>query len=170
MGCEPACEKDESEREVRTMLAPRLKKFLDDQQVHYRTLSHTSAYTAQEIAERAHVPGGRLAKPVIIKADDKFIMMVEPADCRVDLRQLQKWLGAKSVTLASESEFRDYFPECELGAMPPFGNLYNMEVYLDDWLAKNDTIAFNAGSHEDMIEMSFNDFEKLVKPKKIHLH
>jgi Ala-tRNA(Pro) deacylase len=152
------------------MLAPRLKKFLDDSHVAYKTINHTSAYTAQEIAERTHTPGGRLAKPVIVKADDKYIMLVEPADTRLDLKQLQKWLGAKTVTLASESEFRNWFPECELGAMPPFGNLYNMEVYLDDWLEKNDTIAFNAGSHEDLIEMSFKDFDRLVHPRKIKMH
>lgn len=152
------------------MLAPRLKKFLDEHQVAYKMFNHTSAYTAQETAERAHLSGRRFAKPVIVKADDKYIMMLEPANVRVDMQKLKHWLGAKNISLATESEFRDWFPECELGAMPPFGNLYNMEVYMDDWLANQDTIAFNAGSHEDVIEMSFTDFENLVKPKKIHLH
>ncbi len=152
------------------MLAPRLQKFLNDNHVDYKTITHTPAYTAQEIAERAHIPGRRLAKPVIIKADDKYMMMIETADSKLDLKKLQKWLGAKKVELATESEFREWFPECEVGAMPPFGNLYNMEVYMDDWLAENDTIAFNAGNHEDLIEMSFRDFELLVKPKKLHMH
>ena len=152
------------------MLAPRLQNFLNDNHVDYKSINHTPAYTAQEIAERAHISGHRLAKPVIIKADDKFIMMIEPADSRLNLKKMQQWLGAKKIELATESEFREWFPECEVGAMPPFGNLYNMEVYMDDWLAKNDTIAFNAGSHEDLIEMSFQDFELLVKPKRLHMH
>lgn len=152
------------------MLAPRLQKFLDSHQVPYKTISHASAYTAQEIAEKAHIPGRLLAKSVILKVDDHLIMLVEPADTKLNLKELQRLLGAKSIQLASESEFREKFPECEVGAMPPFGNLYNMDVFMDDWLLKNNRIVFNAGSHEDLVEMSFNDFTSLVKPQVLHLH
>lgn len=152
------------------MLTPKLQHFLDENHIAYKTISHTPAYTAQEIAERAHIPGRELAKTVIVKADGKLIMLVEPAYTKINLKLVQSWLGAKKVELATESEFRDLFPECELGAMPPFGNLYNMEVYVDDWQTSDEKIAFNGGTHDDLIEMSFKDYEKLVKPKKIHAH
>jgi Ala-tRNA(Pro) deacylase len=136
--------------------------------VKYVTISHSAAYTAQEIAASAHVPGRELAKTVIVKVDGKMAMAVLPASFKVDLQHLKEAAGAKSVELASEREFRDMFPGCETGGMPPFGNLYGMDVYVSGKLAEDAEIAFNAGSHTELVKLAYKDFDRLVKPKVIH--
>lgn len=143
----------------------RLKEFLDSQQIKYVTISHSPAFTAQQIAATAHVPGKELAKTVMVLVDGKMAMAVLPASLRVDLDHLQEIIGARRIELADERSFRDKFPECEVGAMPPFGNLYGMDVYVADSLAEDEEIAFNAGSHTELIRMAYADFERLVKPK-----
>lgn len=152
------------------MPVKRLKTFLDKQNVKYATIGHSLAYTAQEIAETAHVPGESLAKVVIVSVDGRDVMVVLPATEKVGLDHLKSEIGASHVALADESKFTDEFPGCELGAMPPFGNLYNMDVYVSDDLAEQDKIAFNGGTHSELIQLAYNDFEKLVKPKKVTLH
>jgi Ala-tRNA(Pro) deacylase len=144
-----------------------LKEYLDRHNVKYIVISHSSAYTAQGIAALTHIPGKELAKTVIIKLDGKLVMAVLPALFHVDLGLLKKATKAKSVELASEDEFKDQFPECETGAMPPFGNLYGIDVFADASLAKDKEIAFNAGSHRELIRLGWEDFERLVKPKII---
>jgi Ala-tRNA(Pro) deacylase len=146
------------------MPAKKLTSFLDEQKVKYVKISHSPAYTAQEIAAIAHIAGRELAKSVIVKLDGELAMAVLPASFRVDFKLLKKAAKAKKAELASEEEFRDHFPECELGAMPPFGNLYDIKVYVAESLTEDDEIAFNAGSHTELIRMSFKDFERLVKP------
>jgi Ala-tRNA(Pro) deacylase len=143
----------------------RLKTFLDSHKIKYTVLTHSTAYTAQEIAGAAHIPGKELAKTVMVKIDDKLAMAVVPASYHVDLGRLKEIAGATSVKLATEAEFKTHFPECETGAMPPFGNLYEMEVYVAESLAEDDEIAFNAGSHTELVRLSYQDFENLVKPK-----
>ncbi|MBE0572913.1 MAG: YbaK/EbsC family protein [Ignavibacteriaceae bacterium] len=145
----------------------KLKSFLDENKVKYISIQHSSAYTAQEIAAIAHIPGKDLAKTVIIKIDGKMAMAVLPASYKVSFDSLKDILGAKEVRLAYEQEFMDKFPDCEVGAMPPFGNIYGMDVFVAESLAEEDEIAFNACSHTELIKMNFNDFEKLVKPKRI---
>jgi Ala-tRNA(Pro) deacylase len=142
-----------------------LKEFLDSKNIKYITISHSPAYTAQAIAASAHVSGKELAKTVMVKVDGKMGMAVLPASCQVDFDLITEAVGARKVELASEAEFKDLFPECEVGAMPPFGNLYDMEVFVAARLAEDDEIAFNAGSHTELIKLSFKDFERLVKPK-----
>jgi Ala-tRNA(Pro) deacylase len=142
-----------------------LKEFLDSQQVKYVTISHSPAYTAQEIAASAHVRGRELAKTVMVKLDGKMAMVVVPAFLKVDFGLLKKAAGAKEAELASERAFEDMFPECEVGAMPPFGNLYGMDVYVSGSLAEDEEIAFNAGSHTELIRLAYKDFQRLVKPK-----
>jgi Ala-tRNA(Pro) deacylase len=144
-----------------------LKKFLDENNVKYLSVRHSSAYTAQEIAAAAHVPGKELAKTVIIKADGKMVMAVLPASYKVSFDNLKEALGVNEVRLAYEQEFLDKFPDCEVGAMPPFGNLYGMDVYVAESLTNQEEITFNACSHTELIKMKFEDFNKLVKPKKI---
>jgi Ala-tRNA(Pro) deacylase len=144
-----------------------ITQFLKDHDVTYSTIQHTPAYTAPEIAATSHIPGKFLAKVVIVKLDDNLAMVVVPAHQKVNLEGLKKTTKAKKIELASEYEFRDKFPECEVGAMPPFGDLYDMDVYVVDTLAEDDEIAFNAGSHSELIKMSYKDFEKLVHPKII---
>ncbi len=147
------------------MPVSRLKDFLDDQHIKYVTIQHSMAYTAQEIAANAHIPGKELAKTVIVKIDGKNAMAVLPASYRINLGRLKQVCRASQVELASEEDFRDLFPGCETGAMPPFGNLYNMDVYVENSLADDEDIAFNAGSHTELIKLSYQDFEKLVHPK-----
>jgi len=149
------------------MPVKKLKEFLGKNKVKYVTLSHSEAYTAQEIASSAHIPGKELAKTVIVKIDGKMAMAVLPASKRVYFDLLKKAAGAKKVELATEREFQDLFPECEIGAMPPFGNLYEMDVFVDESLREDEEIAFNAGSHTELIRLSYKDFESLVKPKVV---
>ena len=143
----------------------KLKEFLDSHDIKYVVISHSTAYTAQEIAALAHISGKELAKTVIMKIDGELAMAVLPASFHVDPSQLRTAAGAKSIELASEQEFKDRFPDCETGAMPPFGNLYGMPVFADEGLTRDKEIAFNAGSHRELVRLSWKDFERLVKPK-----
>ncbi|MBT8087937.1 MAG: YbaK/EbsC family protein [Gammaproteobacteria bacterium] len=146
------------------MLAARLKEFLDQKHVKYVTIDHSPAYTAQEVAQRAHIPGKEMAKTVIVKIDGEMAMVVTPASENVRLGQLKKTLGAEEITIASEYEFKDAFPDCETGAMPPFGNLYGMKVFISPTLREDDEIAFNAGTHKELVRLTYADFERLVEP------
>ena len=143
----------------------RLREFLDENHVKYMTLSHSPAYTAQEIAASAHVPGRDMAKVVMVKLDGRMAMVVLPASRHVEFPLLRAATGAREAELASEGEFRDLFPECELGAMPPFGNLYDMAVFVTASLMAEEEIAFNAGSHTELIRMPTEEFNRLVKPE-----
>ncbi len=146
------------------MPVQQLKQFLDQERIKYVTIYHSPAFTAQEIAASAHIPGKELAKTVMIKVDGRMAMAVLPASYRVDLDRLASLLGAERVELASEREFKDKFPSCEVGAMPPFGNLYGMETYVADTLAEDEEIAFNAGSHTELVRLAYADYARLVQP------
>jgi Ala-tRNA(Pro) deacylase len=146
------------------MPAKKLREFLNSQNIPYMTISHAVAYTAKEIAALTHISNKELAKTVIVKIDSTLAMAVLPASHDVDLSSLRVATGARSVSLAKESEFKDRFPECEIGAMPPFGNLYGMAVYVDESLTKDKDIAFNAGAHNELLQVCYADFERLVKP------
>jgi Ala-tRNA(Pro) deacylase len=143
----------------------RLKEMLDSKGVRYTILFHSPAYTAQQIAQAAHIPGKQLAKTVMVKLDGRLSMAVVPASYRVDLEALAYETGADRATLASEVDFRDIFPGCEVGAMPPFGNLFQVPVYVSDTLAEDALISFNAGNHTEVMTLAFRDFERLVEPK-----
>jgi len=147
------------------MSLPRLEQYLRENKVPYQTVKHAPAFTAQEVAASAHIPGRELAKSVMVKLDDRLAMVVLPASERVHMGRLCQLTGADSAMLASEQEFKDAFPECELGAMPPFGNLYGIEVIAADSLAEDQFIAFNAGSHTELISLAYRDFERLAHPR-----
>ncbi len=147
------------------MPAQKLKQFLDSNNVKYVSIRHSPAYTAQEIAASAHIKGKELAKTVIVKIDGEFTMVVLPASSHVHMGHLQEAVKAKSVALASEEEFKSLFADCEVGAMPPFGNLYDMAVYVANELTEDEEIAFNAGSHTELVKMAYKDFERLADPK-----
>jgi len=147
------------------MPARKLKEFLDQQRIKYVSILHSTAYTAQEVAASAHVTGKELAKTIIVELDGQMAMAVLPANRKIVLQDLREVTGSDQVKFASEDQFRARFPECETGAMPPFGNLYGMDVYLAQALTENEDIAFNAGSHTELIKMKFEDFERLVRPK-----
>jgi Ala-tRNA(Pro) deacylase len=147
------------------MSATRLREFLDENGVTYEEIRHRAAFTAQEVAASTHVPGKDMAKTVVVKLDGRLAMAVVPADERVDVIRLKDAAHAANVTIALEQDFLAAFPECELGAMPPFGNLYGVPVYVDTHLAEDDRIAFNAGSHTEVMRLAYKDFERLVHPK-----
>jgi Ala-tRNA(Pro) deacylase len=149
------------------MPVKKLKEFLDRAGVKYVSIKHSPAYTALEIAQLTHIPGKELAKTVMLKLDGKMAMAVLPAADHVDVEQLARGAGAKRAQLATEGEFKNLFPECEIGGMPPFGNLYDMAVFVSPRLAEDVEITFNAGSHTELIKLAYKDFERLVHPKVI---
>jgi len=151
------------------MPAQKLRRFLDANDVRYLTINHSPAYTAQDIAEAAHVSGKVLAKTVVLKVDGALVIAVLPATHKVDLELMREAIGASKVELAHEADFATAFPGCEVGAMPPFGNLWDVPVYVAEVLTEDAEIAFNAGTHVELIQMSYDDFERLVRPKVVHL-
>lgn len=142
----------------------KLRSFLDSHHIKYMVISHSLAYTAQGVAALTHVSGKKLAKTVIVNIDGILAMAVIPASEHVDLDRLRALTGARSVQLATEREFKNAFPDCETGAIPLFGNLYDMPVYADLSLASNEEVTFSAGSHRELVRMHWKDVERLVNP------
>lgn len=142
----------------------RLESYLRQQQVDFEVREHRTAFTAQEVAETEHIPGKLVAKTVVMWADGQLILLVLPATFQVDLERLNAAIGAKATRLAHEPEFANAFPDCEIGAMPPFGNLYDLPVYVDKSLTEDETIVFPAGTHTETMSLRYEDFERLVKP------
>ncbi len=151
------------------MSMERVRQHLDEQNIKYSILQHSPAYTAQEVAESVHVTGRHFAKCVIVKIDGRLAQVVLPASDQVDLKRMAQSVGATSVELAGEDEFQESFPDCEVGAMPPFGNLFGMEVFVSPHLTAADRIAFNAGNHTDVMQLSYGDFQRLVDPIEVAL-
>ncbi|MBN2357606.1 YbaK/EbsC family protein [candidate division KSB1 bacterium] len=149
------------------MPVKRLKEALDKHKMKYVVVSHSLAYTAQEIAATAHVPGKELAKTVMVRVDGKIQMAVLPASRQIDFSKLKKALQAKKADLATEEEFRGLCPDCELGAMPPFGSLYGLPVMVDQSLGEDEDIYFNAGTHRELVKMAFEDFINIEKPDMV---
>jgi Ala-tRNA(Pro) deacylase len=144
-----------------------LKEFLDQEGVKYVTIIHSTAYTAQEVAASAHIKGKELAKTVMVKLDGRMAMAVCSASCKIDFDMLKDSMSVQEAELAEEKEFKDMFPGCEIGAMPPFGNLYNLPVYVSEELSLDEEIAFNAGTHRELVKLAYLDFERLVNPLKV---
>ena len=152
------------------MPSQKLKAFLDSHDVKYVSINHSLAFTGLEIAKSAHVPTKILAKTVIVKINGAPAMMVLPAAYQIDMENLSQALLGSAVELATEQEFFRLFPDCEVGAMPPFGNLYGMKVYVAERLTENDDIVFNAGTHSEVIQMAYKDYERLVQPTLVVLN
>lgn len=146
------------------MPATLIKSLLDRKHVKYVTIRHSPAFTAQEVAQSAHIPGRIMAKTVMVEIDGELAMTVIPSNHRVIMDDLCTLAGTEDVRLAREEEFKHVFPDCEPGAMPPFGNLYDLSVYVSPDLADESEIAFNAGTHTEIIRMMFHDFDLLVHP------
>ena len=146
------------------MPATKLKEFLDSHEVKYVSIRHSPAFTAAEVASSAHVAGRDFAKTIVVRIDDSFALVVLPASRRLVLADLRELLQNPLVRLASEAEMRGLFPDCELGAMPPFGNLYGLPVYVAESIVNQTEIAFNAGTHTEAIMMDYADFDQLVRP------
>lgn len=145
-----------------------LTNYLEQNNIHYQTRNHPPAFTAQEVAQSCHLSGRRVAKTVIAKVDNEMVMVVTPATERVNFSDLLSEAHAHTAELASEEDFRDKFPMCDLGAMPPFGNLFGMKVYISEELTETDVIAFNSGFNTEIVTMDFADFNRLVRPDVIH--
>lgn len=142
----------------------KLLAYLDEKQVQYTHHAHPTAYTAREVASVEHVPAQTIAKTVVYFSENGYGIVVLPGDSMVDLHALRESLGVSRLRLATESELGDLFPDCELGAMPPFGNLRDLPVYVDGRLPAEETITFNAGTHRDVVQMKYADFDRLVRP------
>ena len=141
-----------------------LEEFLERNDVQFTSISHSQAFTAQEIAAAARLPGKELAKTVMVKLDGTLAMAVLPAPDHVSVSRLREITGASEVEVASEEDFVGRFPGCEAGAMPPFGNLWDLDVFVDQRLREDEEIAFNAGSHTELVKLAYADFERLVNP------
>lgn len=149
------------------MINSRLKAFLDEHQIRYKTTIHSPAYTAQQTAQSMHIHGMNFMKSVIARVDGEFTMLVLPAPYRIDLEGLKVALDAEDISLASETDFYELFPQCESGAMPPFGNLFNIAAHVAPCFGMDQIIAFNAGNHAEVIEMRFEDYIDLTKPQML---
>lgn len=147
------------------MACAKLQEYLDERRVKYVAIKHSPAFTAQELAAATHIPGKEVAKTVVVKLDGEMAMVVLPAPEMVRLNHLRSETGSDHVEIASEEEFKGRFPDCEVGAMPPFGNLYEMRTLVEESLTEDKEIAFNAGSHTELIRMFYSDFEELVGPE-----
>jgi len=145
-------------------------EFLDESRVPYKVLEHRPVFSAQRLAQIEHEPGRFVAKPVIVKADGRFLMCVLPADAKIDLETLKGQLRAESTELANEEDIARLFPDCEVGAEPPFGNLFHLDTVMDKALEKDDHIVFRAGSHTKAVRLDMADYRKLVHPKVLNLH
>ncbi len=148
----------------------KLKEYLDSQKVPYQVLPHEEVYTSMETAQSLHVPGKDLAKVTIVMVDENLVMTVLPSTWKVDLHRLKEVFEAQDVRLATEEEFKDSFPDCEVGAMPPFGNLYGLKVYVDHSLTEDEEIVFDGGTHQEGLRMQYKDYAALVKPNVATFH
>ena len=151
------------------MISTKIKEYLDNAGVRYTAHPHRRAYTSQEVAESIHIPGCEMLKPVMLHADERYLVMaVVSSNDAVNLDVLREEIGCHLLRLATETEFRDAFPTCEPGAMPPFGNIFDVPVYCDVNLSEDDEIEFNAGTHDETIRMKFGDYTTLVNPAMAH--
>ena len=151
------------------MSSIQLKDYLNEKNIKYINTYHPATYTAAETAESAHIPGNQMAKTVIVKIDGKLAMVVLPAAEKIDFELLEGATGDSHITLARENEFTDRFHDCETGAMPPLGNIYGMDVYVEEALSQDKTISFNACMHDQLISISYEDFINIVKPKIVRV-
>ena len=151
------------------MPTQKLKQYLDEQNVKYVSIAHSLAFTSLQIAKSADIPTKQMAKTVILKINNQLAMLIIPSAYQVNLEIISQALVGSKVELATESEFSSKFPDCEVGAMPPFGNLYGMDVYIAESVSEHDEIVFNAGTHSEVIKMAYKEYERLVKPTLIVL-
>jgi Ala-tRNA(Pro) deacylase len=142
----------------------RLSQYLKENGVEYEVLAHSKAYTMQEVAAELHEPGRQVAKVVMVSADGRYAMLVLPASHRLNFARVGTLLNAERVSLAKEENFAALFPDCAPGAMPPFGNLYQIPVYVDQALTDQDEIVFRVGTHRDSMKVSYADYNRLVEP------
>lgn len=145
-----------------------LDEFLNSRQVPFEKMSHRPAYTANRVAQTLHVPGREMAKSVLLRTDRGYVLAVLPATHRVDLEEIRSELGEDHIAMATEDDMCQVFPDCERGAMPPFGSMYHVPTIVDDTLAADDEIVFEGQNHEEAIRMSYRDYEAVEHPRRMH--
>ena len=145
-------------------IALKIRELLQNERINYQVLEHDLAYTAAEIAEAMHLPGHQMVKSVVVNGDGKWMLCVLSATHKIDFAKLKQAFSFEEVSLANEGKVASLFPGCDVGAMPPFGQLAGIPVYVDINLKENETIAFNAGTHTDMLKIKFKDFLLVAKP------
>jgi Ala-tRNA(Pro) deacylase len=145
-----------------------LQSFLDAKNARYRLLHHQPAYTAQDLAAMEHIPGRQVVKPVVVRADGRFVLCALPASYRVDLNELRRQLDAMEVHLADETSLRTLFPDCELGAEPPIGRMFGMATLMDESLVADDCVTFQAGNHSDAVTMTLAEYRRVTQPEMAH--
>ncbi len=145
-------------------LNERIRRTLEQKGLRYEVMPHREAFTAQGVAAASHVSGWQMAKVVMGKDDRGFVMAVVPASCRLDLPTFRRISRRKHLVLATEEEMAHLFPDCEPGAMPPFGNLYDVPVYADTCFAPDGDLVFQAGNHHEVVRMSFEDYRQAACP------
>jgi Ala-tRNA(Pro) deacylase len=146
-------------------ICSKLKEFLDERKVFYQTITHPQAFTMQETAAASGISGRSVAKTVVVKSNGTLALCVLPATSMVDFAALNALMGVERVRLATEDDFAGTFEECEIGAYCPFGHLYGLPVYMDEAMGRSKTMAFNAGTHRDMVEIEVEDYCRLAKPQ-----
>lgn len=151
------------------MPTTKLRNLLKENRVAHEVIRHPVAFTATSVAGAAHIPGREMAKTVVVDLDGQHVLAVVPATRQVDLERLRQATGALTVELADEQEFMADFPECEPGAMPPFGHLFGMKTFVEPHLAEDRDIAFNAGTHTEVVRMAYEDFERLARPRRVDM-
>lgn len=147
------------------MAKEKIEAYLRENGVEYEVQKHPLAYTSQRVAQSEHIPGKLVAKTVVVFADGEMALLALPAPLHVDMKKAATVLGVKEVRLASEDEFAGRFPDCEVGAVPPLGNLYGLPLYVDTALADDERIVFDAGTHTDTISVTYEDFARVAKPE-----
>ena len=151
------------------MPTTKLRDFLKENRVPHEVIRHPVAFTATSVAGAAHIPGREMAKTVVVELDGQHVLAVLPATRKVNLERLRDATGALTVALPDERAFAAEFPECEPGAMPPFGNLYGLRTFVEPHLAADEQIAFNAGTHTEVVRMAYEDFERLAHPRLVDM-
>jgi len=152
-------------RRREAMISARLKQFLDDNGAAYTVVQHDPAFTAQQLAARMHVPGRELVKVVVVRLDGRHALAAVPAPRLVDFKALARLVGVKKCSLASEDELQQLFPDCEVGAMAPFGNLYQLATFVDEEVSDIESMVVNAGTHADAVRLRYSELERLVHPR-----
>ena len=142
-----------------------LQSYLDEMGINYRSSKHAEAFTAQDLAAAEHIPGRKVIKPVVVRADGEFVMCALPASHRVDLSELRQQLQCEEVQLADEGALQEIFADCELGAAPPIGRLYGLPTLMDESLFADDRVTFQAGTHSDAVTMTLADYRRVAQPE-----
>jgi len=146
----------------------RVDEFLSEHRIPFERISHDPVFTSNDLAQNLHISGKEVAKAVLLRSFKGYFLAVLPASCKVDLGLMSQEVGDEQVAMASEDEMEQLFPDCDRGAIPPFGSLYRLPTLVDEALAADDRIVFEAQCHDQAIRMKFRDFDAMEHPRHGH--